>query len=57
MSTFNIALFEDSLQYQCAIQNGCDFLLAFNTKDFKNNDKHGMRVMTPGDFLSYHAQS
>jgi hypothetical protein len=27
--------FEDLLQYQCAVEGGCDVIISNNTKDFK----------------------
>lgn len=43
--------FEDSMQYQCAIQNGCDYLITFNVKDYKNASQEQVKVVSPEDFL------
>lgn len=44
--------FEDSMQYQCAVHNRCDFLITFNVKDFKNVSQGSVRVLAPEDFMS-----
>ena len=43
--------FEDSLQYFCALQSGCDVLLTRNIRDFKNSV---IPVMTADDFLKFY---
>lgn len=46
--------FEDSLQYQCALNCNCDVLVTFNVKDFKNADQTNVKVMTPEQYLRIH---
>jgi predicted nucleic acid-binding protein len=41
--------FEDSLQYYCALQSNCNFIITRNTSDFKNSE---LPVMTPNEFFS-----
>lgn len=43
---------EDSFQYQCALQNGCNVLLTINVKDFKNVLDDNLPILTPADFVS-----
>lgn len=43
--------FEDSMQYQCALNNNCDVILTFNVKDFRNADTTMISVMTPEVFV------
>ena len=40
---------EDSFQYRCAIEAGCDILLTINLRDFRNANK--IRVLCPDDFI------
>ncbi len=42
---------EDSFQYHCALQHGCDVLLTINIKDYKNVLDSGLEVMTPQEFV------
>lgn len=41
--------FEDSLQYYCAIKNGCNILITRNSKDFKESD---ISVLSPDEYLN-----
>jgi predicted nucleic acid-binding protein len=41
--------FEDSIQFQCAIQNGIDTIITRNIKDYP---KDQLRVADPGQYLS-----
>ena len=41
--------FEDSIQFQCAIQNGIETIITRNTKDYP---KYRLRVADPGQYLS-----
>lgn len=43
--------FEDSMQYQCALNCNCDVLVTFNVKDFKNADQGNVQVMTPEQYF------
>lgn len=40
--------FEDALQYHCALNSNCNFLITRNGKDFRESD---IPVMTPVEFL------
>ena len=40
---------EDALQYAMALQNGCEYLVTRNVKDFKNMSH--IKVLTPEAFL------
>lgn len=46
---FNISDYEDSLQYAMAIQNGCEYFVTRNVKDFKNVGH--IQVLEPIEFL------
>ena len=37
---------EDALQYYCARENGCDYLVTRNQKDFKPRDKK-LKILSP----------
>lgn len=41
--------FEDALQYFCAKENGCTFIITRNKKDFSYSD---IPTMTPSEFLN-----
>ena len=41
--------YEDALQYEMALQNGCEYLITRNVKDFKHM-RH-IQVLTPEAFL------
>jgi predicted nucleic acid-binding protein len=41
--------YEDALQYEMAIRNGCDYLLTRNTKDYKY--LKSIKVLTPSELL------
>lgn len=41
---------EDSLQYYCAVENDCDYLVTRNQKDFKSTDKK-LEIVTPKIFV------
>ena len=47
---------EDSFQYHCALQHGCDVLLTINIKDYKNVLDFGLEVMTPQEFVEKYLQ-
>ena len=38
---------EDSFQYQCALENGCDVFVTINVDDFKNADQLQIEILTP----------
>jgi predicted nucleic acid-binding protein len=40
---------EDSLQYYCAVNMGCNILITRSGKDFKNSD---IPVLTPNEYLN-----
>lgn len=42
---------EDSLQFYCAIENGCDALVTINMKHFKGKHKDDIPVFTPSEFV------
>ena len=42
---------EDSFQYQCALENGCDVFVTINVDDFKNADQLQMKILTPAAFV------
>ena len=42
---------EDSFQYQCALENGCDVFVTINVDDFKNADQLQMEILTPAAFV------
>jgi predicted nucleic acid-binding protein len=46
---FKISDYEDSLQYAMAIQNGCEYFVTRNVKDFKNVGH--IQVLEPIEFL------
>jgi predicted nucleic acid-binding protein len=41
---------EDALQYFCAVQNGCNYLVTRNKNDFKSG-KESLAVVTPEEFV------
>lgn len=45
----NISDYEDSLQYAMAIQNGCEYFVTRNIKDFKHVSQ--IRVLEPSEFV------
>jgi predicted nucleic acid-binding protein len=42
---------EDSFQYQCALENGCDIFVTINVDDFKNADQLQIEILTPAAFV------
>lgn len=42
---------EDSFQYQCALENGCDVLVTINVDDFKSADQSQIEILTPAAFV------
>lgn len=40
---------EDSFQYRCALEAGCNILLTINLRDFRN--ANNIRVLCPDDFI------
>jgi predicted nucleic acid-binding protein len=42
---------EDSFQYQCALENGCDVLVTINVDDFKSADQLQIEILTPAAFV------
>lgn len=42
---------EDSYQYYCAIENGCDALVTINIKHFKGKHNEVIPVFTPSEFV------
>ncbi len=42
---------EDALQYQTAVENGADYLITRNIKDFRSGNQ-SITVLTPLDFLN-----
>jgi len=47
----NFTDIEDSLQYQCALENHCEVLLTINIDDFKGARSKQMEVLTPTQFI------
>ena len=45
----SISDYEDALQYEMALQSGCEYLVTRNVKDFKNMTH--IKVLTPEAFL------
>ena len=43
---------EDSFQYQCALKNGCNYLITINTKDFGKANQELMKVVSPNEFVA-----
>ena len=43
---------EDSFQNQCALKNGCYYLITINTKDFSKASQDLMKVVTPNEFVA-----
>jgi len=48
-NSFKISDYEDALQYAMALQNGCEYLVTRNVKDFKHMTT--LKVLTPEEFL------
>ena len=46
-----IEYFEDSFQYQVAMDGGCDMFITLNIKDFKGVDSSLIKVLTPQQFV------
>lgn len=42
---------EDSFQYQCALENGCDVFVTINVDDFRNADQLQIEILTPAAFV------
>ena len=42
---------EDSFQFQCALENGCDVLITINIDDYKNADQSKIEILTPSEFI------
>lgn len=42
---------EDSFQYQCALENGCDVLVTINVEDFKDANQSHIEIITPTTFV------
>ena len=42
---------EDSVQYQCALQNNGDALITINLKDYRNTDTAKMEILSPTEFV------
>jgi len=40
--------FEDSLQYYCAVEMGCNMIISRNAKDFKESE---IPILTPDEYL------
>jgi hypothetical protein len=36
---------------EAAVSGGCEYIVTFNTCDFKGIEKFGIVAITPGDFL------
>ena len=43
--------FEDSFQYQCALENNCDALVTINMKDYRKADQTKLTILTPTSFV------
>ena len=43
--------FEDSFQYQCALDSHCDVLITINVSDFVNAGKR-LEILTPSQFVN-----
>ena len=42
---------KDDMVLEAAVSGQCEYIVTFNTKDFKNIEKFGIAAITPGDFL------
>ena len=42
---------EDSFQYHCALESGCDVFVTINVDDFKNADQLQIEILTPAAFV------
>lgn len=42
---------EDSMQYQCAVENHCDVLLTINVNDFKHANDKQIEILSPLQFV------
>ena len=45
---------EDGFQYQCALKNGCTFLITINTRDFVKTDQDLIEVVSPNEFVIHY---
>jgi putative PIN family toxin of toxin-antitoxin system len=41
----------DDMVLEAAVSGGCEYIVTFNTCDFKGIEKFGIVAITPGDFL------
>jgi len=41
----------DDMVLEAAVSGGCEYIVTFNTFDFKGIEKFGMAAITPGEFL------
>lgn len=42
---------KDDFLLELAVESNCDYIVTFNTKDFAESDKFGIKAITPSDFL------
>lgn len=42
---------KDDMFLELAVESECDFIITFNTKDFKGIEKFGIKAITPKEFL------
>ncbi len=47
---------EDSYQYYCAIENGCDVLITINIKHFKGEHDETIPVYSPSEFVKQYIE-
>ncbi|MBQ9467267.1 MAG: PIN domain-containing protein [Muribaculaceae bacterium] len=43
---------EDSLQYQCALQNKCEVLVTINLRDYFQADQSSIEILSPLEFVN-----
>lgn len=43
---------DDDMVLEAAIARGCQFIVTFNTRDFRGCESLGIQAITPGEFLS-----
>lgn len=42
---------KDDFVLELAVESDCDYIITFNTKDFTEAEKFGIKAIKPGDFL------
>lgn len=47
---------EDSYQYYCAFENGCDIVITINLKHFKGQHNENVTVFSPSEFVKQYIE-